>query len=36
LFGQQAFQAAGKLDDYPMMGRMVPEIGQDSIREVIG
>ncbi len=35
LFAQRVFQTVDQLGEFPRMGRMVPEIGEDSIREVI-
>ena len=35
LFVAGAFEAAARLSTFPRLGRVVPEIGDDSIRELI-
>ena len=35
LFVAGAFEAAGRLSEFPNAGRVVPEIGDESIRELI-
>ena len=35
LFVAGAFEAAARLSDFPRAGRIVPEIGDESIRELI-
>ena len=35
LFVAGAFEAAARLSDFPKVGRVVPEIGEESIRELI-
>ena len=35
LFVAGAFEAAGRLSDFPNVGSVVPEIGDESIRELI-
>jgi addiction module RelE/StbE family toxin len=35
LFAQRAFRATDRLRDFPLSGRVVPEIGRNDIREVI-
>ena len=35
LFVRGAFEATGRLSEFPSVGRVVPEIGDESIRELI-
>ncbi len=35
VFAHRAFRATDQLADHPRSGRMVPELGQDLVREVI-
>ena len=35
LFVAGAFEAARRLDEFPNAGRMVPEVGDESIRELL-
>jgi len=35
LFARRVFQATDRLTAFPRLGRVVPEIGRDDIREVI-
>ena len=35
LFVQRAFRAADRLEVFPQLGRIVPEIGESSVRELM-
>ncbi len=35
LFAGQVLRATDRLEDFPLSGRVVPEIGQENIREII-
>jgi toxin ParE1/3/4 len=35
LFVQRAFRAADRLEAFPQLSRIVPEIGEDTVRELI-
>lgn len=35
LFVQRAFRATDRLEDLPRLGRIVPEIGEEAVRELI-
>jgi len=35
IFAQRAFEATERLEEFPLSGRMVPEVGRKDIREVI-
>ena len=35
MFAQRVFQAIQRLDEFPLSGRVVLEIGQENIREII-
>lgn len=35
LFADQVFKATDRLEDFPLSGRVVPEIGREDIREII-
>lgn len=35
MFAQRVFEATDRLSDFPRMGRIVPEIGEDTIREIM-
>jgi toxin ParE1/3/4 len=35
LFAERVFQATDRLAQFPRVGRVVPEVGRDDIREVI-
>ncbi|AFZ24316.1 addiction module toxin, RelE/StbE family [Cylindrospermum stagnale PCC 7417] len=35
VFVNRAFQAVERLENFPYLGRLVPEISQDNIREII-
>jgi plasmid stabilization system protein ParE len=35
VFATRVFRATDRLEDFPQMGRVVPEINRDDIREVI-
>lgn len=35
LFVQRAFRETDRLDVFPRLGRIVPEIGEESVREIV-
>jgi toxin ParE1/3/4 len=35
LFADQVFKVTDRLEDFPLSGRVVPEIGREDIREII-
>jgi len=35
LVAERLFEATQRLEDFPLLGRMVPELGLDDIREII-
>ena len=35
LFATQVFDSAERIEAFPMSGRIVPEVGQQNIREII-
>ncbi len=35
LFASRAFEVTDRLDRFPLLGRVVPEIGREDIREII-
>ena len=35
IFANRVFEAADRLAEFPLMGRVVPEIGREEIREII-